>query len=77
MMKPGSTAAGTNPQKKKVQIIIIQDLDDLGQPIPGQYQYAVATYDIPPRVIKLFGSFEDAVDWAISEGYAVGNTPQP
>lgn len=76
-MKRGSSAAGTNPSKMKVRIVIIQDLDDLGQPIPGQYKYGVATYDIPPQIIHECGSFEDAVNWAISKGYAVGNTPQP
>lgn len=76
-MKIGNSDAGTSPKKRPVQILLIQAVDGDGQPIPGEVRYAVATLDIPPKLLFVSASYDEAVAWAAQQGLALSAAPQP
>ena len=77
MSKFGSSMAGQPPEKAKVRIVLIQTLDAAGKPIPGEFKYGVMTFGIPPVILDEFDTYAAAVDFAIKEGYAIDDIPQP
>jgi len=77
MITPGRSSAGSSPKKTKVQILLIQSLDEYGRPIPGKEQYAIATLDVPPTILFIAESYKEAVSWAMQNGYALSDAPKP
>ncbi len=77
MPTPGSASAGTRPKRGKVQIFILQVLDEHGQPIPRQEKYVVATLDVPPTILYMADSYDEAASWAVNNRYSLEGAPQP
>ncbi|WP_150130973.1 hypothetical protein [Janthinobacterium sp. LM6] len=76
-MRRGNSAAGAAPKKAKVAIVLIFDVDENGKPIHDKYMYAVVTLGVPPQILLTTETFNEAVDWALNNGYQLDDTHQP
>lgn len=69
-MRIPNKPAGKPPFKPKVKIVKVERLDEEGNSLaPPEYEYWVVDQKIPPTVLAILPSVNDAIGWILINGY--------
>lgn len=78
-MKMGKAAAGKAPLRLAVKICKVEILDGAGASrVPAVFQFWIATISIPPQVLSVHDTLEEALREIEASGYSLSDgVPSP